>query len=215
MIITFHGISCFRIASKTASGPDRALVMNPYDSKDAGIKLPHLKADVVLLSSSDPLHSFASGVKPQSDADVFSINSPGEYEVKDMYVHALATSEAEVIFFIEIEGVKIVFLGGLSQPSLSDGLIEVLENLDVLILPIGGGSVLSAKHASGLVNQLEPRIVIPMYYPQKGLKLKKLTDTPSMFYKELGVTVDDPVDKFKLTAKELPQEELLVLEFKS
>jgi L-ascorbate metabolism protein UlaG (beta-lactamase superfamily) len=47
--------------------------------------------------------------------------------------------------------------------------IEELGDIDILILPVGGNTVLSASTASKVVNQVEPKLVIPSHYLMKEL----------------------------------------------
>lgn len=48
----------------------------------------------------------------------------------------------------------------------------MLEEVNVLLLPVGGGNSLNAAQASELVSLLEPDIVVPMHYQLAGLKLE-------------------------------------------
>ena len=81
MNISFNGLSSFKLSTKNAAGKEHILITNPYDPKVAGLKLSHVKADVLLISNSDsPLYNNVSMVKPNLYEKSFIIDSPGEYE---------------------------------------------------------------------------------------------------------------------------------------
>ena len=42
--------------------------------------------------------------------------------------------------------------------------IELLKNLDVILVPVGGTYTINPKEAAELIEMLEPRIAIPMHY---------------------------------------------------
>jgi L-ascorbate metabolism protein UlaG (beta-lactamase superfamily) len=208
MIINYYGLSCFKFTVKSLDSKEHVLVVDPFEAKGAGLKLPRLKADVVLTSKpSDPLHNNLASVYPVSDKDVFLVNAPGEYEVQDMFIQGVKSREESILYYLELEKIKIVFLGSLSSPTLTPEQMEILENSDILILPIGGTSTLNSKQAKELTNQLEPRAVMPCFYKAPGVKAK-LIDTPEQFFKELGVKPADKQDKLKISIKDVPQEEL-------
>ena len=87
--------------------------------------------------------------------------------------------------------------------------IEALEEVNILLLPVGGGNSLNAAQASELVSMLEPNIVIPMHYQMPGLKLD--LDGVDRFLKEMGVTEPREEASLKITASGLPQETETVL----
>ena len=55
---------------------------------------------------------------------------------------------------------KVVHLGDLG----CDIDEEILNDCDVLMIPIGGHYTIDAKMAKNLVDKIKPRIVIPMHY---------------------------------------------------
>lgn len=212
MIITHHGISCFKITTKSSDGHERSVVLDPFNAKEAGLSSLRLKADMVLVSSDSPLHNDTNAVKPVTDQPLISITSPGEYEIADIFIQGSESENGSIAYYLEVERIKIAFLGSQSNSRLTQAQLELLENVDILLTPVGGGSVLNAKQASELTSQIEPRIVIPCFYKAAGVKVKGITDTADIFFKELGVNPDEKDDKLKITYKDLPQEELRVVE---
>lgn len=210
MIIQSHGLSCVSIIAKPVLG-DVSIVLDPFDNS-TGLRFPRtLSADVVFASQKGPEHGNLAGVQGAP----FAIDMPGEYEVKGVMMDArlspLKDGEPHMVLRLSVEGMTIGFLGGLDrQPD--DTELELLEGVDVLILPVGGGSVLSPKDAVNTIQSIEPRIVIPVYTADDGLK--ESVGTMSAFLKELGPVATEETTKFKLARTALPQDDMLLVVLK-
>jgi L-ascorbate metabolism protein UlaG (beta-lactamase superfamily) len=198
MDIIWHGQSCFSIRTKNCTA-----VVDPY-SPEIGLTLPKLKADMVLISRDLPSHNNAKAV----DGEKKVIEWPGEYEIKGVAINAQKVpaeeGKKEIRFFtVNADGILICFLGDIGK-GLDEQLIESIGNVDVLLLPVGGHDVLDAKAAHAVVEELEPRVVIPMHYAVDGLK--ENYDGVDAFLKLTGASVE-PRDKFTVTQRsELPAE---------
>ncbi len=203
MDIIWHGSSCFTIKTKNC-----VAVIDPY-SKELGIKPPRLKADVVFLSHHQPEQEVTS-VEGYSRV----IDWPGEYEVKGIAVIAKNTGyrgegeekkpKEELTFIIEIDGIKLCFLGDLGEGK-EENFVESIGDVDILFLPIGGGNGAAAKIAHEMVEEIEPRIVIPMDYAVPELK-SDLTG-PEEFLKLVGASTIEKKEKFTVSSRaELPEE---------
>lgn len=69
------------------------------------------------------------------------------------------------IFVIETGGFRIAHLGDLGQPFLSEGVLRAIGRADILMIPVGGAPfTIGAREATHVVEQIRPRIVIPMHY---------------------------------------------------
>jgi len=78
------------------------------------------------------------------------------------------------------------------------------------LVPVGGLKVIDAETAVKVINQIEPKIVIPMHFG----KLPSLDFAPvETFFKEMAVT-PELQEKLKINQKDLP-EELQVVYLKS
>lgn len=214
MNIYWYGQSFFKIESDK-----NVLAADPFD-QSLGLKTPRLAADVVILTDKNNEHNNAKAIKGPEGAETFLIDSPGEYEVNNIFVQGILIrpegkeKEGEkkkdtVIYRIDLEGVSLAHLGNLSQ-ILTEEQAEKFEGVDILMIPVGGGSALGAKQAAELIAQLEPRIVIPMQYDIPGLKLKNKIGGLDAFCKEIGVCPKEKTNKFKIAKKDLPQEDLQV-----
>ena len=195
MQISWHGLGCIRLQGKEVT-----IIMDPFAEK-AGLKLPSFKADIVTLSSEDATDKKVSG-------QPFVIDIPGEYEMKGVFIYALPwrkqkSEENGLLFRVNIDNISIAHLGALDRvvPNVA---LEILEGCDILLLPVGDPNLLSPKDAVEVISRIEPRIVIPIVYKSKGVKIT--LQGPEAFYKELGAT-PEKVDKLKIQKKDLPVEE--------
>lgn len=166
MQITWLGQSCFKI-----QGKDVTVITDPYAS-DIGLKLPRLNADIVTVSHDHHDHNNVDAV----NGTPFVIDKPGEYEIKNVFVQGIpayhdTSSGTErgnsIIYLFQIEELKIAHLGDLGA-KLTDEQLEKLEGVDIIFIPVGGTFTIDGKQAAEVVNQLEPRIAIPMHYKIPG-----------------------------------------------
>ncbi|MFA6215279.1 MAG: MBL fold metallo-hydrolase [Patescibacteria group bacterium] len=214
MNIYWFGQNCFKI-----EGEKSILVTDPFDNS-LGLKVPRLAADVITLSQPDNETNNEKSIKGVGENPPFLIASAGEYEVKNIFIYGIAADSKEtekkkgatqnLIYRFEIDGVSLAHLGNLDH-ILENGQMETLEGVDILIIPVGGNSTINAKQATEVISQLEPRIVIPMAYDLPGLKLKGKLDGISSFCKEIGVCPKENLNKFKISKKDLPQQDLQVV----
>lgn len=214
MIITWLGHSCFKLQDKI--GADGVtLITDPY-SKETGLKLPSLEADLVTVSHDHDDHNNVSAVKGNPRV----ISCAGEYDVKGVFVEGIDSSHDEangekrggnIIYRIEIDDISIAHLGDLAH-TLDNTELEKLVGTDILLIPVGGHYTLDAKKAVEVISQIEPRMVIPMHYRHPEVKIE--LDDLEKFIKELGV-VPTHEEKLKISKKDLPAEEmeLVVLSF--
>jgi L-ascorbate metabolism protein UlaG (beta-lactamase superfamily) len=205
MLITWLGQYCFKIQEQNTT-----IVIDPYD-QSTGLKLPRLKADILLMTEGGAEHGNAAAV----GGEPFVIDGPGEYEVKNIFVYGLPfISEKQkdqpiiTLYLIKIGEITMAHLGGL-KTTLGDEQLEILEGTDILLVPVGGKSSLTAEAASHVISQIEPRIVIPMNYKIPGLKTS--ADPVNKFSQEMGVKGNESVDKVKIFKKDLPQEETKII----
>jgi L-ascorbate metabolism protein UlaG (beta-lactamase superfamily) len=201
MHITWHGNYCVKIQSKEVT-----VVLDPYPTS-VGLPPFRTKAEVVALSSPhNPEMSYTGGIS----GEPLIIKSPGEYSVRGMTLHALGwhrddNTESSIQRW-QIEDLTILHLGALNRP-LHDSELQELEvtGIDVLLLPVGGGSAFSLKEALATITTLEPRVVIPINYALPHLK-EKLAGV-EQFAKEMGVNTKAAEKKIILKASSLPADE--------
>ena len=204
MELTWYGLSCFRISERG----NATVVTDPYRS---GLGLPALKlrADVVTISHDASGHNNVKAVSGRRHA----LTGPGEFEIGGVFITGIATSyEAvtteNVLFMFDYDGLTVAHLGDMSKvPTQTQ--IEALEQVSVLLVPVGGGDSLNAAQAAELVSMLEPKIVIPMHYQIPNLKVE-LEDV-DRFLKEMGTAGPESLSSLKISSSRLPQETQVVV----
>jgi len=77
------------------------------------------------------------------------------------------------IFIFETGGVRIVHLGDLGH-RLTQAQIDAIGPVDVLLVPVGGFFTIDASGATDVMEQLQPRVTIPMHYKTKDVTIRQL-----------------------------------------
>ncbi len=215
MQIQYFGLSSFKITTKEAT-----IITDPFH-KDSGLTPPRGAADILILAQKNkPLYSAVSGIS----GDHFDITDPGEYDVKNVTVTGIPLKQEDkyvTVFLIESEDMRILNLTHIKEFNLKEEELEELGDIDILIVPVGGNTVLSASAASKAVNEIEPRIVIPSHYKMSrgagsasgGGDLILDLDSVEKFTKEMGGKKEE-MDKLTIKKKDLPVEgtKLVILE---
>ena len=197
----WFGHNCFRIRAREAT-----LLTDPV-ARVTGYAMPKQSADIVTISHDHPGHSNLAAVRPDYEV----IRGPGEYELQGVFVTGIRTyHDAEAgkargyntVYLIEVEGLTIAHLGDLGHP-LSETQQEALANVDVLMIPAGGGDVLSQEKAALLVAELSAKAVLPMQFATP-IGDKELGGVDA-FCKQLGVEVPEARDKLMLRPSDMTE----------
>jgi L-ascorbate metabolism protein UlaG (beta-lactamase superfamily) len=209
MNISWYGHSCFRIEAKEGS-----ILIDPF-SKDTGLRPPRIKDDLVLVTH----HHFDHDNVSEANPEAFIIDGPGEYEKQGIAVRGISSFHDKsggkerglnTIYTIKAEDMTICHLGDLGQEKLEDKQLEDIGDVDILMIPVGGLYTIDYKEAVNVITQIEPKIIVPMHYKLKDLKLDLAG--PEKFLKEIGLT-PEKVDKLKMVKKNLPVEEMKLVVF--
>jgi len=209
MDITWYGHSCFRLIEKGRA----TVITDPFD-ESLGYPMPKLKADIVTISHDAPGHSNAVAVKGTTRI----IASPGEYEIGGVFMIGVAMhnqtsvpAKPNVAYLFDYEGLTVVHLGDLDHvPTQAD--IEALGNVDIALVPVGGGGALNPTQAAEVISLIEPSIVIPMHYQAEESETFNLTlDPVDRFLREMGVSHVQREDAFKVSASGLPETTQIVV----
>ena len=167
MDISYLGHASFRIKSKTG-----VVVTDPYDAS-IGLSVVNTSADIVTVSHGHSDHNNIKSVAGTARRDnPFVITEPGEYEIEGVSVFGYKTYHdskggaergENIVFVIQAEGVRIVHLGDLGH-RLEERLVEKLDGVDILMIPIGGVYTIDAKVALETIETIGPSVVMPMHY---------------------------------------------------
>lgn len=190
-----------------------SVVTDPFDSEQIGYAPLKLKADIVTSSCDLPGHRYLSGVKGSS----FEIIGPGEYEIGEVFITGVQTNGKKrttnevrnTLYLIDYNGLTIAHLGNMNRvPTQTE--IEALGNVNIALVPVGGGGGLNASHASEIISLLEPSLVIPMHYKTPECKIE--LDPLNKFLKEMGVSDIVPEASLKVEGtKSLPEDTKVIV----
>jgi L-ascorbate metabolism protein UlaG (beta-lactamase superfamily) len=195
-------------------GKDATIITDPYD-KTLGLGTLNQKADIVTISHEHAHHNTLSGIK----GEPFVVRGPGEYEVRGVFITGVWTFADNEggkergrnnVFLFHLDDLVVCHLGSLGH-TLNSHQIEALGDVDVLMVPVGGNTSLTAAKATEVISQLEPKVVIPMHY---GTGREQVTlDTLDKFMKEMGLKEWEARDKLSLRSSDLGETtQVMVLE---
>jgi L-ascorbate metabolism protein UlaG (beta-lactamase superfamily) len=200
MDITWLGHSCFRI-----KGSHATVITDPY-SPSLGYSLGKPTANIVTVSHQHQGHSYIDGIGGQPKP----ITGPGEYEIRGVLVIGVGTFHDDeggrkrgknTVYLMEVDEVAVCHLGDLGHV-LTAGQVAEIDNVDVLLLPVGGVSTINAPMAAEVVRQLEPKVVVPMHYQTQALSWE--LEPVERFLKEIGAREVSPQPKLSFTKSNLP-----------
>jgi len=218
MEITYLGHSAFKIKTKSGS-----LVTDPFGKK-VGFSMPSVSADLVTISHRG--HGDHEEVKAVSGTarrkEPFVIDQPGEYEIEGISVFGYQTYHDNVegkergtntIYVIQAEDLRILHLGDLGH-ELSSKLIDELDGVDVLMVPVGGIYTIGAKEASELATKIDPTYIMPMHYrtSEHDQETFGKMDEVAKFVEVMGLATRE-VTTLSLTKASLPVDATEVITF--
>jgi L-ascorbate metabolism protein UlaG (beta-lactamase superfamily) len=168
--IRWHGHSCFEVAGSVV------VVTDPHDGKALGISPPDARADVVLVSHDHFDHNCASLVAAK-DASV--LNEAVMTVEKGVRVEGLKAAHDDrggakrgpvVLFKFELDGTSFCHLGDLGH-TLDEATVDRIAPLDFLFVPVGDVFTIGPEAAKRVIDDLAPRVAVPMHYRTPGLSL--------------------------------------------
>jgi len=155
MNISWFSKGCFLIKSKSNK---TQVLLEPFQEKIENVDLE--KVGFVTLASD----------KVKFDHSLI-FDWPGEYETKGIGVKGInikkENGEESIVFILVIGKKRICHLGEIDRVLTTEEL-TLLGDIDILLLPVGGNSVIDAKNAHKIADEIEPRMIIPMYYSVDG-----------------------------------------------
>lgn len=209
MEIVWHGLSCFRFMERGLG----SVVTDPYGS-ESGLPDLKLRADIIAISHDDTCHNNEKAVRGNRRV----ITGPGEYEIGGVFITGLSLvrkkdskqngSQPNTMYVFDFNGLRVAHLGNLSYVP-SQAQIEDVGAIQIALVPVGGGNVLSPSQASEVISLIEPSIVIPMQYATGKEAVKLGSVTP--FLKEMGIASLEPLPSLKISQSSLSEETQVVL----
>ncbi len=194
MNISWWGKTFFLVSVQKNRSPNIELAIEPFSTPELKIR-----ADIVVERK---------GADSTIKGKRFTISGPGEYEVEGIFVQNIDDS----FYLIEAEGIILCHLGSYAQKEISADYLEIMNQADILIIPIEESKGLDSKTAAHLVLEIEPKIVLPVN-SQKGKE-----NGVANFLKEMGIKDQATIPKLNIKEKELSAKqgiEVIVLDVKS
>lgn len=208
MQIHYFGLSSFKIVTK-----DATVITDPFD-KESGLTPPRGAADIIILSEKlNKLYSATSGIS----GEPFLMNDPGDYDLKGVTVTGIPLKQDEgkdgkgryvSAVLIEAEDMRILDLTHIREFNMKEDDLSDLGEIDILIVPVGGNSVMTAKDAAKVAHEIEAKIVIPSHYATDGLKLPY--EKVDGFIKEMGGK-SESMEKLLIKKKDLDPEKMQII----
>ena len=172
---------------------DITLLTDPSALKESGLSFSKVKSDVVLFSEKDLTgkddilveKDLLKKIEPDHRESVIEISSPGEFEIGGVMVRRDVDSP---FYIIDETTLRVVYMGLLDN-SFDVSLTKDLGDVDVLILPIGNGSLfIDYEKIEKILNNVDPTILLPCAYKKDGLKIGKDIKSREDFIKYFGFT---------------------------
>lgn len=205
MDIQFFGANCIGVTHKGAR------IVIDDNLADLGGKTVHKADDVALYT----------GPHGEETTARLMFDSPGEYEVSDISVigiparaHIDEAGTTNATMFKLMSGDATLLVAGHIYPELSDKQLEAIGMVDILVVPVGGnGYTVDPVGALKLIKAIEPKIVIPVHYADKGLNFAVPQQELSNALKEMGMEAKETLNKLKYKPTEVSDvTQLVVLE---
>ena len=206
MELWWLGHSCFRLRGK-----DVTVITDPFDHS-SGYVLGKVAADVVTVSNSHPHHNAVSEVGGSPTV----LDGPGEFEIRGTLITGVRTGvpvgalapSRNTAYILTIDDVTVCHLGDLARLPNAEQ-IELMKDVHVLLVPVGGHCTIGPAEAVEVISQLEPKIVVPMHYAT-DVSTAEL-EPVDRFLREMGIGQTEPVARLNVTRSSLPDEPTVML----
>ena len=197
MIIQWFGHFYFRVDVK-----NKIIAIDPYSESITGLKPTRFKSDILLITHKEEKDDDKSIIM----GDPLILDGPGEIETGGVFIEGIS-QKTNTIYLIKSEGITLCHLGNFEKKNLKEELLEKVANVDILLVPIGGNNTINYEEAVSIINQTEPKIVIPMHYALPNSKIK--LDSLDKFLKAISKK-PEVLDKLVIRKNNLPAETKLI-----
>jgi L-ascorbate metabolism protein UlaG (beta-lactamase superfamily) len=199
MKLRWYGQSAFLL-----TGEQHRVFIDPFGDiagarpADSGWSWPFppiegVEADLLLVTHDHLDHNGVEAI----DGDPVVLDKPGTHASPVGEVVGIASEHDSVagtkrgpntIFRFALDGTTVAHLGDFGQPALRPEQREALGDVDVLILPVGGGPTIAVDDAVALVREVQPALVVAMHYRTPGGL--DFLDPPDAFVDAMGARVE-------------------------
>jgi len=168
MNIKWYGHAAFKI---TTAGGTR-IIIDPYQSGFSGGAISYGniadEADIVITSHDHGDHNYVKEIRGKYD----HIKTEGDYEIRNVKIKLIPTFHDSskgkergnnLISVIAADGLTLAHMGDLGHDPGKD-VLRMIGAVDILLLPVGGFYTIDAKTATKVMNDINPKVTIPMHY---------------------------------------------------
>ena len=146
------------------------IITDPYKPGAFGLEYGQIAepADVVTTSHDHDDHNNVSSIPGSPQI----VKGAGSHQAGGIEFRGIASCHDEcggkergdnVIFAFTVDGINICHLGDQGH-TLIDSQVSDIGKVDVLLTPVGGAFTIDAAGADKAIEQLKPKIVIPMHF---------------------------------------------------
>jgi L-ascorbate metabolism protein UlaG (beta-lactamase superfamily) len=175
MRVEWFGQSAFHL-----SGPEGSVAIDPFGDMSALSSGRGIQWDYPAITGVAPElllvtheHGDHNGVEAIEGEPAILRSTAGTLESPLGQVTAIASEHDEkagvqrgpnTIFVFTLDGLRIAHMGDFGQSELREEQAAAMGELDLLIVPVGGGFTIGGEQAAAIVERLKPRWAVPMHY---------------------------------------------------
>jgi L-ascorbate metabolism protein UlaG (beta-lactamase superfamily) len=148
-------------------------------------------ADVLLVTHE---HFYHSGVESVGGEPHTVRSTAGTFETPLGEVVGVASEHDDAagtkrgpntIYVFSLDGLRVAHFGDFGQAELRPAQRSAIGDVDVLLLPVGGGPTVGGETAAAIVRELRPRLVVALHY---GNDAVSFLGPPDPFLDALGAS---------------------------
>ena len=211
MTIQYYGDFCFKITSKPEGrATEEVVIWTDPLPKGAGLRSPQGEPDILLISH---------GKTGEFSERTALLDMPGEFAARGVTISGYnsftaslesATKDFNTLFLFDTEGMQIGFLGALGHEPDPETLGR-FSGIEILFVPVESKEGWDVHTAVSVIKKIEPKIIIPMHFAQKGLTIPGLSSEKALI-EALGTHVER-VTRWNIKRKDIENEVMKIVVF--
>ncbi len=215
MHIKWYGHAAFKITTDNGT----RIIIDPYQSGFSGGSLSYGKiadeADIVITSHDHGDHNYVKDIRGKYD----HIRAEGNYEIRNLKIKLIPTFHDSskgkergnnLISVIATDGLTLAHLGDLGHDPGRE-ILRIIGVVDILLLPVGGFYTIDAAAAAKIMNDISPKVTIPMHYRTEKCSFPITTEHEFTKGKKNVRTLQE--SELEITRQSLPRKpEIVVLQ---
>lgn len=179
-------IKWYAHASVRFEGDGLAIITDPYYPPELGFKPITETANIVVRSSADDLgHCYAEMIPGDPIVVTATELEPEGVTVRGIPFTPIHARESLIhkerprdnaMYRFTLDGLNIAHLGDVGN-RLEDDQLAALRDVDIMLAPAGGPPTIDLDDLYDALQELKPRVFVPIHYALPGSKVKMLPIT--------------------------------------